>query len=305
MLEIQDVTKVYQSTQKKALDKVSFHIDRGEFVALLGQNGAGKSTLINILAGHVKKTEGTVRIGGFDLDGQELSTKRILGVVPQEISFDPFFTVGETLKNQSGYFGMRHNDKTIDRILERLSLADKKNVNTKRLSGGMKRRLLIAKAMVHRPPLLILDEPTAGVDIELRRSMHEFLKELNRDGTTIILTTHYLEEAEKLCDRIIILDRGKKIMDAPKETVMKSAGERISVEFQLDSALDRQELPFLGDYSPVVGPDGLLKLSTAAKDVPSILRDLDDNRVAYSGIRFENKKLEDVFVNLVRNGEGV
>jgi ABC-2 type transport system ATP-binding protein len=298
MLEINNLTKIFKNNTK-ALDDVSFRINKGEFAALLGQNGAGKSTLISILAGNVKKNSGKIIVRGYDLDRDELMTKRILGIVPQEISFDHFFTVQEVLENQSGYFGIKNNKKTIDDLLEILSLGDKRNVNTKELSGGMKRRLLIAKALVHKPEILILDEPTAGVDIELRISMHEFLRDLNRTGITVILTTHYLEEAEKLCGRIIIIHQGRIIMDAPKERIMNNKDD-VFIEFNYDGDLKSDKLGFLSGYFPLVR-DNRLRLSAQPEDIPDLFKKMEDNRIRYKNIRFENKKLEDVFLKLINH----
>ncbi|PCI25150.1 ABC transporter [Candidatus Peregrinibacteria bacterium] len=220
ILEFENIKKIYSNT-KEALKGVTFTINKGEFVALLGPNGAGKSTLINILAGNVRKSEGNLTVDGINFDEDELSTKRKIGIVPQEISHDSFFTVNEVLVNQSGYFGIKNNQDRIDMLLTELSLMDKKHVNTKALSGGMKRRLLIAKAMIHDPDIIILDEPTAGVDIELRQNLYLFLQKLHKSGKTIILTTHYMEEAEKLCQRMIIMRNGEIVADKSQADLKK------------------------------------------------------------------------------------
>ncbi|TEA77918.1 ABC transporter ATP-binding protein [Allopusillimonas ginsengisoli] len=193
----------------QALDDVSFTVDHGEFFGLLGPNGAGKTTLISILAGLVSASAGTARVCGHDVQGDFRQARRSLGVVPQEIVYDPFFTVRETLRIQSGYFGLRNNDDWIDEILLNLGLSDKSDANMRALSGGMKRRVLVAQALVHRPPVIILDEPTAGVDVDLRRTLWDFISRLNKEGHTILLTTHYLEEAEALCGRIAMLKGGR------------------------------------------------------------------------------------------------
>ena len=195
----------------QALDDVSLTIQPGEFFGLLGPNGAGKTTMISVLAGLSAATSGRVSVCGYDVAEQYAQARRALGVVPQELVFDPFFTVRETLRIQSGYFGLRRNDDWIDEILANLGLADKAEANMRALSGGMKRRVLVAQALVHRPPVIVLDEPTAGVDVDLRRSLWEFISELNRKGHTILLTTHYLEEAEELCGRIAMLKSGRII----------------------------------------------------------------------------------------------
>ena len=208
-VSIVDVVKHFGSLQ--ALAGVSLDIGQGEFFGLLGPNGAGKTTLISSLAGLVRPDSGTIRVMGHDVIRDFREARRLLGVVPQELVFDPFFNVRETLRIQSGYFGIRKNDDWIDEILANLDLTSKADVNMRRLSGGMKRRVLVAQALVHRPPVIVLDEPTAGVDVELRQGLWQFVRELNRDGHTIVLTTHYLEEAETLCGRIAMLKAGKLV----------------------------------------------------------------------------------------------
>jgi ABC-2 type transport system ATP-binding protein len=195
----------------QALDDVSLRIEPGEFFGLLGPNGAGKTTLISILAGLARATRGKASVCGYDVASDYKAARRALGVVPQELVYDPFFTVRETLRNQSGYFGLRHNDDWIDEILHNLGLSDKADSNMRALSGGMKRRVLVAQALVHRPPVIVLDEPTAGVDVDLRHTLWQFISRLNRAGHTIMLTTHYLEEAEALCGRIAMLKRGRLV----------------------------------------------------------------------------------------------
>jgi len=190
---------------------VSLEIEQGEFFGLLGPNGAGKTTLISSLAGLIRPDSGTIRVMGNDVIRGFREARRLLGVVPQELVFDPFFNVRETLRIQSGYFGIRKNDDWIDEILENLDLTNKANVNMRRLSGGMKRRVLVAQALVHKPPVIVLDEPTAGVDVELRQGLWQFIRRLNGEGHTIILTTHYLEEAEALCNRIALMKLGRVI----------------------------------------------------------------------------------------------
>ena len=208
-LRIDGVTKRYGSLQ--ALGGVDLEIGQGEFFGLLGPNGAGKTTLISALSGLVRPDSGTLAIMGHDVVGDYRNARRNLGVVPQELVFDPFFSVRELLRIQSGYFGIRRNDDWIDEILANLDLTHKANANMRALSGGMKRRVLVAQALVHRPPVIVLDEPTAGVDVELRQGLWQFIRKLNRDGHTIVLTTHYLEEAETLCGRIAMLKAGKVV----------------------------------------------------------------------------------------------
>ena len=206
-IKIQQVHKQFGALH--ALQGVDLTIEQGEFFALLGPNGAGKSTLINLLAGLTRPTSGNLSVMGYDVTEQYRQARHALGVVPQELVFDPFFTVRETLRFQSGYFGIRNNDAWVDEIMANLDLTSKADSNMRSLSGGMKRRVLVAQALVHRPPVIILDEPTAGVDVELRQSLWQFISRLNQDGHTIVLTTHYLEEAEALCQRIAMLKQGK------------------------------------------------------------------------------------------------
>ena len=206
-ISFKHLTKHYGSLV--ALNDVSLEIEEGEFFGLLGPNGAGKTTLISILAGLCRPTAGSVEVMGHDVQADFREARRLLGIVPQELVFDPFFTVRETLQFQSGYFGIKNNGEWIDEILHHLGLADKANKNMRALSGGMKRRVLVAQPLVHRPPVIVLDEPTAGVDVELRQSLWKFISRLNQEGHTIVLTTHYLEEAQELCGRIAMLKKGQ------------------------------------------------------------------------------------------------
>lgn len=214
---------------KLALGGVSFDVPQGQIFGLLGPNGAGKSTLINTLAGLVMKTSGTVEIWGFDIDRDVRNAKASIGIVPQEIVFDPFFTPFEVLENQAGLYGVPKVLRRSEELLREVHLADKRDAYARTLSGGMKRRLLIAKAMVHSPPILVLDEPTAGVDVELRRQLWELVTELNNEGVTVVLTTHYLEEAEQLCDRIAIINHGRLIANKPTRELVDMAREKIVV----------------------------------------------------------------------------
>ena len=208
----------------QALTDVNLTVEHGEFFGLLGPNGAGKTTMISILAGLARATSGTAQVCGYDVVADYKQSRRALGVVPQELVYDPFFTVRETLRLQSGYFGLRSNDDWIDEILSNLGLLDKAEVNMRALSGGMKRRVLVAQALVHRPPVIILDEPTAGVDVDLRRTLWEFISRLNKDGHTVLLTTHYLEEAEALCGRIALLKEGRLIALDTTEALLAQVG---------------------------------------------------------------------------------
>ena len=223
-LKVENVNKIYQQDNKhvEALKNISLEVKTGEIFGLLGPNGAGKSTFINILAGTVNKTNGFINVWGFDLDKNPRQVKASLGIVPQEINVDPFFSPKKILEIQAGLYGVKVQDRITDQILELTNLSDKANAYTRNLSGGMKRRLLVAKAMVHQPPILILDEPTAGVDVDLRRKLLEAVRELNRQGVTIIYTTHYLKEASDICDRIAIIDRGKLVALNSTQELLKN-----------------------------------------------------------------------------------
>jgi ABC-2 type transport system ATP-binding protein len=230
---VQGVSKTYtrQRGDVKALNDVSLKIEQGEFVGLLGPNGAGKTTLIQILAGLVQASAGHAAILGFDVARDSTMARRSLGVVPQELVFDPFFTVRETLRIQSGYFGLANNDDWIDELLHNLGLSNKADANMRALSGGMKRRVLVAQALVHRPPVIVLDEPTAGVDVELRQSLWAFIRRLNQEGHTVMLTTHYLEEAESLCERVILLKSGTILADERTEALLQHPEESLETAF--------------------------------------------------------------------------
>ncbi|GAA3899078.1 ABC transporter ATP-binding protein [Sphingomonas limnosediminicola] len=233
-IRIENLSKTYAGG-KQALNDVSFEVPRGQIFGLLGPNGAGKSTLINILAGLVVKSGGKVTVWGFDIDEHPRNAKRSIGVVPQEIIFDPFFTPRETLEIQAGLYGIAPNERQSDALLAAMHLTDKAKAYSRTLSGGMKRRLLVAKAMVHSPPILVLDEPTAGVDVELRRQLWDYVHKLHAQGVTIVLTTHYLEEAEQLCDRIAIINHGKVIANEPtRELISKAQEKAVVVTFDRD-----------------------------------------------------------------------
>lgn len=237
-VSFQSVNKAYTSAKGsfQALRDVSFDIEEGEFFGLLGPNGAGKTTLISILAGLNRANSGRVLVRGHDVNTQAALARQLLGVVPQELVFDPFFTVREALRFQSGYFGVTDNGAWIDELLEGLGLADKAQHNMRQLSGGMKRRVLVAQALVHKPPVIVLDEPTAGVDVELRQTLWQFIARLNRDGHTVLLTTHYLEEAEALCARIAMLKQGR-IVALQRTSDLLSAASSNVLRFKLDQPL--------------------------------------------------------------------
>ena len=232
-VSFQNVSKTYRSArgELQALRGVSFDIEAGEFFGLLGPNGAGKTTLISILAGLARASGGRVQVLGHDVQTDYAAARRALGVVPQELVFDPFFSVRETLRIQSGYFGVKHNDAWIEELLANLGLADKAGANMRQLSGGMKRRVLVAQALVHKPPVIVLDEPTAGVDVELRQTLWHFISQLNRQqGSTVLLTTHYLEEAEALCGRIAMLKKGELVaLEKTSDLLQRAAGALIAV----------------------------------------------------------------------------
>lgn len=247
-ISFQSVSKAYpaprgsQGGSLLALDQVSLDIEEGEFFGLLGPNGAGKTTLITILAGLAKASSGKVSVLGSDVQANYAQARRKLGVVPQELVFDPFFNVREALRFQSGYFGVKHNDAWIDELLESLGLTDKASANMRQLSGGMKRRVLVALALVHKPPVIVLDEPTAGVDVELRQTLWAFIAKLNKQGSTVLLTTHYLEEAEALCGRIAMLKTGRVVALDSTSALLKAASSNV-LRFKIDGELP-SELAF-------------------------------------------------------------
>jgi ABC-2 type transport system ATP-binding protein len=299
MIKINKLNKVYKNNKQALLD-ISLDIKKGSFIGILGPNGAGKSTLINILSGNVKKTSGEILIDSLDFDLAELETKKLLGVVPQELSFDPFFTVNEILSMQSGYFGIKNNQDYIDEILQNLDLYDKKNTTTRALSGGMKRRLLIAKALVHKPQLFILDEPTAGVDIELRHSLYKFLNQLHNQGTTIILTTHYLEEAELLCERIVIINHGKIIADDKTEQLIKRLGDNLEIQFHSEESKCRTIKDFVLKNAGIIDKN-MIKIKIPRQKLPELFDKLKEKKINYTNFRVLEPKLEDIFIKLTSN----
>ncbi len=236
-VKISNLQKTYagdkRNEPKQALKGIDLEIPKGSFFGLLGPNGAGKSTLINIMAGLVNKSSGTVKIDGYDIDTQMRQSRLSIGVVPQELAIDTFFTVREALEIYAGYYGVPKSQRRTQEIIDAMGLADKADINTRRLSGGMKRRVLIGKALVHNPPVLILDEPTAGVDVELRENLWKYIRELNAAGTTILLTTHYLEEAQQLCDHIAVINHGEIVANNSKENLLKQLdSKQLVIELQ-------------------------------------------------------------------------
>ncbi|MGY6637467.1 MAG: ABC transporter ATP-binding protein [Erythrobacter sp.] len=306
-IRIESLTKRYAPTKgakgavvegKLALRGVSFDVPQGSIFGLLGPNGAGKSTLINILAGLVNKTSGSAEIWGFDIDRDRRNASRAIGIVPQEIVFDPFFSPFEVLENQGGFYGIPKAERRSEELLAAVHLSDKRNAYARALSGGMKRRLLIAKAMVHSPPILVLDEPTAGVDVELRRQLWELVSELNREGVTVVLTTHYLEEAEQLCDRIAIINHGQLIANKPTRELVAMAREKI---VRVEVADDIAELPQADVFSAVTLVDPHTLEITYNRDLASagqVLALVQAAGHTILDVTTREADLEDVFVSL-------
>jgi len=291
-IDVRQARKRYGQLQ--ALDGVDLRIEQGEFFGLLGPNGAGKTTLINLLAGLALPDDGQLSVLGHDVVKQYRASRRLLGVVPQELAFDPFFTVRETLRLQSGFFGFRRNDTWIDEVMHHLDLTDKADTNMRRLSGGMKRRVLVAQALVHKPPVIVLDEPTAGVDVELRQSLWRFIQQLNRDGHTILLTTHYLEEAEALCTRIAMLKHGRIVaLDSTQNLLSSLAGCR--VRLNLAGCLPATLLPQVVEQTD---GDYLLTLPSY-QALESMLAELRLAGVAVQEMTLQQPDLEEVFLRLV------
>ncbi|MFN2099018.1 ABC transporter ATP-binding protein [Altererythrobacter sp. MF3-039] len=305
-IAIRDLQKRYAAQDGTegtlALKGVSFDVPQGQIFGLLGPNGAGKSTLINILAGLVNKTAGSAEIWGFDIDASPRNAKRSIGIVPQEIVFDPFFTPFEVLENQAGFYGIAKRLRRSKELLDAVRLADKRDAYARTLSGGMKRRLLVAKAMVHSPPILVLDEPTAGVDVDLRRQLWELVTQLHEDGVTVVLTTHYLEEAEQLCDRIAIIDQGKLIANKPTRELVEMAREKI-VRVTVDR--DLAEAPAHEAFVKSEKLDERTAEITYNKDTMSagqVLALMQQQGFIIDDVTTREADLEDVFVQLTGTG---
>ena len=277
----------------QALNQVNLDIEEGEFFGLLGPNGAGKTTLISILAGLARASSGRVLVQGSDVQAQYAEARRKLGIVPQELVFDPFFNVREALRIQSGYFGVKNNDAWIDELLENLGLTDKANANMRQLSGGMKRRVLVAQALVHKPPIIVLDEPTAGVDVELRQTLWHFVARLNKEGHTVLLTTHYLEEAEALCGRIAMLKSGQIVALNRTSELLQAASGSI-LQFKTDAALP----PALAMAARVTGRIVQLPAHDAA-EIESHLAALRVAGVEVHDMEIRRPDLEDVFLQVM------
>lgn len=298
-IQITELQKTYAGG-KQALKGVTFDVPRGQIFGLLGPNGAGKSTIINILSGMVQKTGGAARIWGFDIDEHPRNAKASIGIVPQEIMFDPFFSPAESLNLQAGLYGVPKAKRRTMELLRAVHLEDKANAYSRTLSGGMKRRLLVAKAMVHSPPILVLDEPTAGVDVELRQQLWAYVRELNAQGVTIVLTTHYLEEAEELCDRIAIINHGELIANKPTRDLLNMAQEKV-VEITVDR--DVGSLPSSDVFQKVELKGARTLVITYSKVTSNAGEVLNAVHAAGYGVvdvTTREADLEHVFLNLTR-----
>lgn len=305
-IEIKNLSKTYQGLhgqpEKHALEDITLSIPRGSFFALLGPNGAGKSTLINILAGLVTKTSGQCKIWDFDIESQMRAARRSIGIVPQELNLDPFFNPRELLEVQAGLYGVPKNMRRTDEILEAVGLADKAKSYARALSGGMRRRLLVAKAMVHSPRILVLDEPTAGVDIELRIQLWNYVKELNKRGTTVLLTTHYLEEAEELCDQVAIINKGRLVACDKTQTLLGSMDAK---ELIVSICEPLNEVPqslrgFGYNVDLRAGNKLSFKYSPSKIEITSILDRVKDANLSIADLSTEESDLEDLFLRITR-----
>ncbi len=304
-ISFQSVSKTYPSPKNRsepglqALDSVSFDILQGEFFGLLGPNGAGKTSLISILAGLSRATTGTVKVHGCDVVADYKQARRLLGVVPQELVFDPFFSVREALRIQSGYFGIKKNDDWIDELLSSLGLADKATANMRQLSGGMKRRMLVAQALVHKPQVIVLDEPTAGVDVELRQTLWQFIARLNKQGSTVLLTTHYLEEAEALCSRVAMLKQGRVVALALTSELLRAASSNV-LRFKIDSELP----PELADKARITGRIVQFPAHNAV-EIEQYLAAVRQAGLVAEDVEIRKADLEDVFLEVMAEKIGV
>jgi ABC-2 type transport system ATP-binding protein len=301
-LTVENLTKVYSDSknkkENKALNNLNFQVKQGEVFGLLGPNGAGKTTFLSILGGTVSKTQGKINVWGFDLDKNPRQVKASIGIVPQEVNLDAFFSPKKLLELQAGLYGMTKKDRITDLILKMVALEDKANAYSRSLSGGMKRRLLIAKAMVHQPPILILDEPTAGVDVELRNNLWKNVKELNKEGVTIILTTHYLFEAQEMCDRIAIIDKGNLVaLDTTQKLLDRIQTKKIS--FKVKEIDIRQELRMKGIQIKINSSNSIvITYEKNSFNFEEIINYLSQNNIRILDIVTEDGDLEDIFVKL-------
>jgi len=299
-IQITNVEKSYKSL--KALGGVSLAIEEGEFFGLLGPNGAGKTTLISIIAGLIRPDAGSVSIHGHDVVGDFRAARRMLGVVPQELVFDPFFTVRETLRLQSGYFGLPNNERWIDEVMENLDLTAKADTNMRALSGGMKRRVLVAQALVHKPPVIVLDEPTAGVDVELRQTLWKFIARLNREGHTVVLTTHYLEEAQAMCQRVAMLKGGKVVaLDTMSKLIRRISGSQLVVRLK-GGTLPPDLMPLV-THVPEAPPGDTFSLRVSEyAEVEKILARLREAGAVIDEMQLQQADLEDIFLQIMDGG---
>tara|TARA_Y100001935_G_C17289350_1_gene502335 strand:+ start:156 stop:1085 length:930 start_codon:yes stop_codon:yes gene_type:complete len=305
VLTVENLTKIYSNSktkkENKALSNLNFEVKQGEVFGLLGPNGAGKTTFLSILGGTVIKTAGNINVWGFDLDKNPRQVRASLGIVPQEVNLDAFFSPQQLLELQAGLYGITKKDRITDLILKMVALEDKANAYSRSLSGGMKRRLLIAKAMVHQPPILILDEPTAGVDVELRNNLWENVKELNKEGVTIILTTHYLLEAQEMCDRIAILDKGNLVaLDTTERLLARIQTKKI--KFKVKDFDFNNELSMRGIEFDIISKN-IIRASYKKNslDFTEIINYLNKNSIKIEDISTDDGDLEDVFVQLTKH----
>ena len=297
-IQINQVEKSYKAL--KALGGVSLTIEQGEFFGLLGPNGAGKTTLISTIAGLIRPDAGNIAIHGHDVVTDFRNARKNLGVVPQELVFDPFFTVRETLRLQSGYFGLKNNDKWIDEVMENLDLTGKADANMRALSGGMKRRVLVAQALVHKPPVIVLDEPTAGVDVELRQGLWKFISRLNREGHTVVLTTHYLEEAQAMCNRVAMLRGGKVVaLDTMKSLIRRISGSQLIVHIASGALPD--DLKHLVSEASSDANKVSLRVNEYS-EVEQILSRLRQAGVVIDEMQLQQADLEDIFLQIMDGG---
>jgi ABC-2 type transport system ATP-binding protein len=298
MLTLEGLTKTYRGAPRPALEAVDLAVEPGAFLALLGPNGAGKSTLINILSGRCEQDRGTVQVAGRPLVAADPALRTLIGIVPQEIRFDYVFTVEEILRMELGFYGLRPDAARLDFLLERLSLAPKRREKVRSLSGGMQRRLMIARALVHRPRLLLLDEPTAGVDLNLRHDLYAFLRELNGEGLTILLTTHYLEEAEELCGRIVVLDEGRVVADQPREAFLGMAGDFLTLDIHTD--VEARVRSLFADRGMAAEAGEGLRVVFPRSARESVLATLAEASPLVDSFQILRPRLEDVFMKLTR-----
>ena len=303
-IEINNLSKTYykknHSISKIALNSVNLKIKKGSFFGLLGPNGAGKSTIINILAGLVNKSSGQVKIADIDIDENQQATKFKIGIVPQELIIDPFFNVYETLEIYAGYFGIKKSDRKTDEIIEALGLKDKSKAKPRSLSGGMRRRLLVAKALVQSPEILVLDEPTAGVDVELRNQLWNYVKNLNQQGTTILLTTHYLEEAEQLCDEIAVIDKGQVIANDSKDNLIKIlSNKEIIISSETDINSDEFDQTLAVKFKNLSSNKISITFDPEKIKVEKILEQIYKSKIQVKDIITQQPDLEEVFKHLI------